>query len=442
MARFELKLPKMGESVAEATITSWLKEVGDTIELDEAVVEIATDKVDSEVPSEVEGTLVEILYKRDAIVAVGETIAIIETDAILGGDVKTEKPQVEIAEEVREVEKTIEKATEIITKPISKTSDSGKFYSPLVRNIARTENVSMEELEIIVGTGKEGRVTKEDILKYIANKEKSAEEVTAPVSVATKIETPKKVEKEITKVAPISVNGEDEIIEMSRMGKLVAKHMVNSISTSAHVQSFIEIDVTNIVKWREKVKDAFFKREGEKLTYTPILMQAVASTIKKYPLINIAVDGDHIILKKNINLGMAASLADGNLIVPVIKNADQLNLVGMTKAVNDLATRARNNTLKPDDIQGGTYTVTNVGSFGSVMGTPIINQPQVAILALGAIRKVPAVIETPDGDFIGIRQKMFVSHSYDHRVVNGALGGMFINTLKDILEAWDVHQDF
>ncbi|MDP5104825.1 MAG: 2-oxo acid dehydrogenase subunit E2 [Polaribacter sp.] len=442
MAIFELKLPKMGESVAEATITSWLKEVGDTIELDEAVVEIATDKVDSEVPSEVEGTLVEILYLRDAIVAVGETIAIIETDANIGGDVKLEKPKVEISKEVEEVEKTIEKATEIISKPISKTSDSGKFYSPLVRNIAQTEGVSMEELEIIAGTGKEGRVTKEDILKYVADKGKSAKETTEPTSVAAKIEIPIKVEKAVTKVAPISVNGEDEIIEMSRMGKLVAKHMVNSISTSAHVQSFIEIDVTNIVKWRDKVKDAFFKREGEKLTYTPILMQAVASTIKKYPLINIAVDGDHIIIKKNINLGMAASLADGNLIVPVIKNADQLNLVGMTKAVNDLASRARNNALKPDDIQGGTYTVTNVGSFGSIMGTPIINQPQVAILALGAIRKVAAVIETPEGDFIGIRQKMFVSHSYDHRVVNGALGGMFINTLKDILEAWDPNQDF
>lgn len=442
MARFELKLPKMGESVAEATITSWLKEVGDTIELDEAVVEIATDKVDSEVPSEVEGTLVEILYLRDAIVTVGETIAIIETDGVANNNVITEKTTVEISKEVKEVEKTVEKAVEIIAKPISKTSDSGKFYSPLVRNIAQTEGVSMDELEIIEGTGKEGRVTKEDILKYIADKRNSAQEITESIAVKTTTEVPSKLEKEGMKVTPISVNGEDEIIEMSRMGKLVAKHMVNSVTTSAHVQSFIEIDVTNIVKWRDKVKEAFFKREGEKLTYTPILMQAVASTIKKYPLINIAVDGDHIIVKKNINLGMAASLADGNLIVPVIKNADQLNLVGMTKAVNDLAFRARNNTLKPDDIQGGTYTVTNVGSFGSVMGTPIINQPQVAILALGAIRKVAAVIETPEGDFIGVRQKMFVSHSYDHRVVNGALGGMFINTLKDILEAWDINQDF
>ncbi|PQJ82390.1 dihydrolipoamide acetyltransferase family protein [Polaribacter glomeratus] len=440
MARFELKLPKMGESVAEATITSWLKEVGDTIELDEAIVEIATDKVDSEVPSEVEGTLIEILYQKDDIVAVGETIAIIETEAT-GAIAVEAKPTVETSKEVKEVEKSIEKAADIVSAPISKTSESGKFYSPLVRNIAQTEGVSMQELETISGSGKDGRVTKEDILTYIEQKVKSPQIVATPAAVL-KTETPKQVEKIVAKVAPVSINGEDEIIEMSRMGKLVAKHMVNSVMTSAHVQSFIEIDVTNIVKWRDKVKDGFFKREGEKLTYTPILMQAVATTIKKYPLINISIDGDHIIKKKNINLGMAAALPDGNLIVPVIKNADQLNLVGMTKAVNDLATRARNNTLKPDDIQGGTYTVTNVGGFGSIMGTPIINQPQVAILALGAIRKVPAVIETPEGDFIGIRQKMFVSHSYDHRVVNGALGGMFISTLKEILEAWDLNQDF
>ncbi|MCI2229536.1 2-oxo acid dehydrogenase subunit E2 [Polaribacter sp. MSW13] len=437
MARFELKLPKMGESVAEATITSWLKEVGDTIELDEAIVEIATDKVDSEVPSEVEGTLVEVLYQKDDVVAVGETIAVIETE---GGDVvanSTETSKVVEKSNVSEVEKTIEKAEQVIAVPISKTSDSGKFYSPLVRNIAQTEGVSMQELETIIGSGKDGRVTKEDILSYIESKSKSPQTVVSQV----KKEVSKKEEKSI-KATPVSVNGGDEIIEMSRMGKLIAKHMVDSVQTSAHVQSFIEIDVTNIVKWRGKVKDKFFKRDGEKLTFTPILMHAVASTIKKYPMINIAIDGDTIIKKKNINLGMAAALPDGNLIVPVIKNADQLNLVGMTKAVNDLAVRARNNQLKPDEIQGGTYTVTNVGSFGSVMGTPIINQPQVAILALGAIRKVPAVIETPEGDFIGIRQKMFVSHSYDHRVVNGALGGMFIKTLKETLEAWDMNQDF
>jgi 2-oxoglutarate dehydrogenase E2 component (dihydrolipoamide succinyltransferase) len=439
MARFELKLPKMGESVAEATITSWLKEVGDTIELDEAVVEIATDKVDSEVPSEVEGTLVEILYQQDDVVAVGETIAIIEIE---GEDSEGEQADTAGAEEksqIEAVEKTVEKAAEVVSTPISKNSDSGKFYSPLVRNIAKTEGVSMEQLETISGSGKDGRVTKEDILLYLENgistpKPSAIKEVEEKVS--------KPIQKEVQKVAPISVNGEDEVIEMSRMGKLISKHMVNSVQTAAHVQSFIEIDVTNIVKWRTKVKDAFFKREGEKLTFTPILMHAVAATIKKYPMINIAIDGDTIIKKKNINLGMAAALPDGNLIVPVIKNADQLNLVGMTKAVNDLAGRARNNQLKPDEIQDGTYTVTNVGGFGSVMGTPIINQPQVAILALGAIRKMPAVIETPEGDFIGIRQKMFVSHSYDHRVVNGALGGLFIKTLKEILESWDIQQDF
>jgi 2-oxoglutarate dehydrogenase E2 component (dihydrolipoamide succinyltransferase) len=439
MARFELKLPKMGESVAEATITSWLKEVGDTIELDEAVVEIATDKVDSEVPSEVEGTLTEILFEKDSIIAVGETIAIIETVGDENSSVVKETKN-KTSKEVIAVEKTIEKAVEVVSNPITKTSDSGKFYSPLVRNIALKEGVSMEELETISGIGKDGRVTKDDILSYIENRDKSPQVQLNKTSV--KVETQKQVEKAVAKVAPVSVNGEDEIIEMSRMGKLIAKHMVDSVQTSAHVQSFIEIDVTNIVKWRDKVKDGFLKREGEKLTFTPILMQAIATTIKKYPMINIAISGDTIIKKKNINLGMAAALPDGNLIVPVIKNADQLNLVGMTKAVNDLANRARNNKLKPDDIQGGTYTVSNVGGFGSVMGTPIINQPQVAILALGAIRKVPAVIETPDGDFIGIRQKMFVSHSYDHRVVNGALGGMFIKTLKETLEAWDLNQDF
>ena len=440
MARFELKLPKMGESVAEATITSWLKDVGDSVELDEAVVEIATDKVDSEVPSEVEGTLVEILFQKDDVVAVGDTIAIIETEG--ENDVEEQTPtkneKTVATEKVKEVEKTIEKASEIIATPLAKNSDSGKFYSPLVRNIAQTEGVSMEELETLVGSGKDGRVTKDDILSYLENRgdiSNEVEELNPSV-------VPKHIEKSVSKSVPVSVNGEDEVIEMTRMGKLIAKHMVDSVHTSAHVQSFIEVDVTNIVKWRNKVKNEFLQREGEKLTFTPILMQAVASTIKKYPLINIAVDGDTIVKKKNINLGMAAALPDGNLIVPVIKNADQLNLVGMTSAVNDLANRARNNALKPDEIQGGTYTVTNVGGFGSVMGTPIINQPQVAILALGAIRKVPAVIETPEGDFIGIRQKMFVSHSYDHRVVNGALGGMFIKTLKEILESWDVNQDF
>ena len=436
MAKFELKLPKMGESVAEATITSWLKEVGDTVELDEAIVEIATDKVDSEVPSEVEGTLVEILFEKDAIVAVGQTIAVIETNGGEETSNQSFEENEEVIEQVVQVQKTVEYASEIKNSPITKTSDSGKFFSPLVRKIAETEGLSMEELNTLSGSGKDGRVTKNDILSYIEDRNNLQ-----PVKV-TKTETIPLETTDFVRSVPTSVNGEDEIIEMTRMGKLVSKHMVASVQTSAHVQSFIEIDVTNIVKWRAKVKDAYFMREGEKLTFTPILMHAVASTIKKFPMINIAVQGDTIIKKKNINLGMAAALPDGNLIVPVIKNADQLNLVGMTRQVNDLATRARNNQLKPDEIQDGTYTVTNVGSFGSVMGTPIINQPQVAILALGAIRKVPAVIETSEGDFIGIRQKMFVSHSYDHRVVNGALGGMFIKTLKESLESWDLNQDF
>lgn len=437
MAKFEVKLPKMGESVAEATIILWLKNVGDTIELDEVLVEIATDKVDSEVPSEVEGTLLEIKFDADAVVKVGDTIAIIETAS-------------EVSDSELDVEKTnsnkedlVEaRAHEIIeNNGIEKVSLSGKFYSPLVRNIAETEGVSMDELETIIGTGKDNRVTKNDILAYIESGRVISHTPSKNEITATAIEN-KSTLMEPKAAIPVSVNGEDEVIEMTRMGKLIAQHMVASVQTSAHVQSFIEVDVTNIVTWRNRVKDQFFAREGEKITYTPIFMQAVAKAIKDYPMINIAVDGDKIIKKKAINLGMAAALADGNLIVPIIKNADQLNLVGMTKAVNDLANRARKGQLQPDEIQGGTYTVTNVGSFGSVFGTPIINQPQVAILALGAVRKVPAVIETPEGDFIGIRYKMFISHSYDHRVVNGALGGMFIKSIKENLEAWDVNASF
>ncbi len=441
MARYELKLPKMGESVAEATITSWVKEIGETIDIDDTVVEVATDKVDSEVPSEVEGTLKEILFEKDAVVQVGDTIAIIEIEGEdTAPDTETNKNSVEeqtTQEAVAVVEKTMEtiKNDNVIS---NLATDSDRFYSPLVKSIAKTEGISGEELEAINGSGKEGRVTKKDILTYLENRNSQPKQTV--VSVPEKRVT-KEVASKIVET-PITLGGQDQVIEMSRMGKLVAKHMVNSIQTSAHVQSFIEIDVTNIVKWRNKVKNAYFKREGEKLTFTPILMQAVAQTIKKYPEINISVDGDKIIQRGSVNLGMAAALPDGNLIVPVIKNADQLSLVGMTKQVNDLAARARANKLKPDEIQGGTYTVTNVGSFGSIMGTPIINQPQVAILALGAIRKMPSVIETPEGDFIGIRQKMIVSHSYDHRVVNGALGGMFIKTFKEILEAWDVNQDF
>ncbi|TYB80220.1 2-oxo acid dehydrogenase subunit E2 [Bizionia saleffrena] len=432
MARFELKLPKMGESVAEATITSWLKEVGDTIEADEAVLEIATDKVDSEVPSEVDGVLVEKLFNVDDVVQVGQTIAIIETEG--EGSATTEAPKettTEAPAQTKDVEQTVTSAQETAA-PIA--SNDGRFYSPLVKNMAKQEGISQSELDAVTGTGKEGRVTKNDMISYLENKDSKPTPAVAPTTSVPK-QAPAK------QVAPVVASGDDEIIEMTRMGKLVAHYMVESVQKSAHVQSFIEADVTTIWNWRKKVKDSFMKREGENLTFTPIFMEAIAKALRDFPMMNISLQGDKIIKKKNINLGMAAALPSGDLIVPVIKNADQLNLVGMTKQVNDLARRARENKLKPDDIQGGTYTVTNVGTFGSIMGTPIINQPQVGILALGAIRKVPAVIETPEGDFIGIRYKMFLSHSYDHRVVNGALGGQFVKAVKDYLEAWDAKRE-
>ena len=425
MAKFELKLPKMGESVAEATVTNWLKNIGDAIEADEPVLEIATDKVDSEVPSEVDGVLVEILFNTDDVVQVGQTMAIIETNS----DATLEPTQSadQETESVKQVAATVTAAKDTVAAAVVVSSTQGRFYSPLVKKMAQKENILQAELDTVPGTGKDGRVSKNDMLAYIKSRGASA-------LVSKSVAAP-------TQAAPVSVNGGDEIIEMTRMGKLIAHHMVASVQTSAHVQSFIEADVTNIWNWRKKVKASFMTREGENLTFTPIFMEAVAKALKDFPMMNIALDGDNIIKRKNINLGMAAALPGGNLIVPVIKNADQLNLVGMTKAVNDLAARARDNKLKPDDIQGGTYTVTNVGTFGSIMGTPIINQPQVGILALGAIRKVPAVIETPDGDFIGIRYKMFLSHSYDHRVVNGALGGQFVKAVADYLEAWDVNKE-
>jgi 2-oxoglutarate dehydrogenase E2 component (dihydrolipoamide succinyltransferase) len=435
MARFELKLPKMGESVAEATITNWLKEVGDKIEADEAVLEIATDKVDSEVPSEVSGVLIEQLFGKDDLVQVGQTIAIIETE---DGAAVTAVEEAVSPEVIAEVAKTVDTAKESVATPVD-FSNSDKFFSPLVKNIAAAEAVSVSQLEMIDGTGKDGRVTKNDILEYIKNR--ADQTVAAPAKTVEVPEAAQASAQVAQKAAPVSISGGDEIIEMDRMRKLIAGYMVASVQTSAHVQSFIEVDVTNIVKWREKNKLAFEKREGEKLTYTPIFMEAVAKSLKDFPGLNISVDGDFIIKKKNINLGMAASLPNGNLIVPVIKNADQLNLVGMAKAVNDLGGRAKAGKLKPDDTQGGTYTVTNVGTFGSVFGTPILNQPQVGILALGAIRKVPAVIETPEGDFIGIRQKMFLSHSYDHRVVDGALGGGFVKRVAEYLEAFDINRD-
>ena len=426
MAKFELKLPKMGESVAEATLTAWLKDIGDKIEADEAVLEIATDKVDSEVPSEVEGVLIQKLFEVDAIVEVGQTIAIIETDSDTVA-VTVSAPEAIQVSEPKEVEQLEISITKIQDEVNIVRSNDTRFYSPLVRNIAKKEGITQTQLNSIQGSGKDARVTKKDILAYLANK---------PVASSVKpvFETRSQT---TSSVNPVISSGEDEIIEMSRMGKLVSKHMTDSLQTSAHVQSFIEVDVTKIWNWRIKIKESFMAREGENITFTPIFLEAIAYALTVHPMLNISVQDGKIIKRKNINIGMAASLDDGNLIVPVIKNADQLNLVGMTKRVNDLALRARTNQLKPDDIQDGTYTVTNVGGFGSIMGTPIINQPQVGILALGAIRKVPAVIETSEGDFIGIRQKMFLSHSYDHRVVNGSLGGQFLKTVKDYLEAWD-----
>ncbi|MBT8281195.1 MAG: 2-oxo acid dehydrogenase subunit E2 [Muriicola sp.] len=451
MSKFELKLPQMGESVAEATLTTWLKEVGDTIEMDEAVFEIATDKVDSEVPSEVEGVLVEKLFEVDDVINVGQTVAVIETEGDAPSDStpaqETESEEEAVPEEVSAaVEQPMVQAKETVAAPVADFSSSERFYSPLVKNIAKQESISIKELDSIEGTGLEGRVTKNDILAYIDQRKNGDDSHAAP---AQPIPAPKPApEKEKPSTPEVSqtvstaqASESDEVIPMTRMGKLIAQHMKDSISTSAHVQSFIEVDVTKVVNWRNKVKESFEKREGEKLTFTPIFMEAVAKALKKFPMVNISVSGDSVIKKKNINIGMAAALPDGNLIVPVIKNADQLNLVGMAKVVNDLAKRARTNNLKPDEIKEGTYTVTNVGTFGSVFGTPIINQPQVGILALGAIRKVPAVIETAEGDFIGIRSKMFLSHSYDHRVVNGAMGGMFVKAVADYLEDWDAQRE-
>ena len=448
MSKFELKLPRMGESVAEATLTAWLKEVGDTIEMDEPIFEIATDKVDSEVPSEVEGVLVEKLFNVDDVIKVGQTVAVIALNGAVP-EIESTVVETEVPEEtVASLEKNVAIAKEATSTVAQDYSGTERFYSPLVKNIAKQEGISVATLDTIQGTGKEGRVTKNDILAFVAhgqvgNNPVIEEKISTPV-----IPVPEKEVKEVAQssnkphqVSTVQYSGNDEVIEMTRMGKLIAKHMTDSVTTSAHVQSFIEVDVTNVVNWRNKTKDTFEQNEGEKLTFTPIFMEAVAKALKKYPMMNISLSGDTVIKKKNINIGMAAALPDGNLIVPVIKNADQLNLVGMAKVVNDLARRSRDNKLRPDEIQDGTYTVTNVGTFGSVFGTPIINQPQVGILALGAIRKMPAVIETSEGDFIGIRSKMYLSHSYDHRVVNGALGSMFAKSIADYLEAWDINRE-
>ena len=442
MSKFELKLPKMGESVAEATLTAWLKDIGDTIEFDEAVVEIATDKVDSEVPSEKKGVLIEKCFEVNDVIEVGQTIAIIETDEIeISAETNTENniqeentkstedkniPEKELAEEITE---SLEKSADIILKSDKvSTSDKG-FLSPLVKNMIKKEGITSDELTKIKGTGKDKRITKNDILSFLSNRNVILHK---PIESDSNIIQPEKLD-----VSDFS----DEVIEMTKMGKIISQHMTDSVKISAHVQSFIEVDVTNIYNWRDRVKSGFESREGQKFTFTPIFIEAVAVALRQYPMLNISVSDDKIILKKKINIGMATALADGNLIVPVIKNADQLNLVGMAKSVNDLASRARSNNLTPDDVAGGTYTVTNVGVFGSIMGTPIINQPQVGILAFGAIRKMPSVIETEEGDYIGIRKKMIISHSYDHRVINGALGSKFIKAVKDYLENWNSNRE-
>jgi 2-oxoglutarate dehydrogenase E2 component (dihydrolipoamide succinyltransferase) len=423
MAQFDLIMPKMGESVAEATIIKWLKKPGDTIELDEPVLEIATDKVDSEIPSPVAGILGEILFQEGETILVNAVIARINTsaDAVVSAPVSAPAAVAPVIESATS-------STPVAESDADYRSASGRFYSPLVRNIAKEENVSMEELEKIVGTGKDGRVTKNDILAFIPQRNSSPK----PVAAKSQAVVPERIQ------APaISVSGGDEIIEMDRMRKLIADHMVMSKAVSPHVTSFIEVDMTSIVQWRDKVKSTFEKREGEKITFTPIIIEAVAKAIKDFPMINVSVDGTSIVKRKNINIGMATALPSGNLIVPVIKNADMMNLVGVTKSVNSLAARARANKLSPDDISGGTFTVTNVGSFGNVMGTPIINQPQVAIMAVGVIKKKPAVIETPQGDVIAIRHLMFCSLSYDHRVVDGSLGGSFLRRVGDYLESFD-----
>jgi len=436
MAKIELIMPKMGESVAEATIISWHKEVGDSIEMDETIVEIATDKVDSEVPSSLEGVLVEKLFDIDAVVKVGEPFAIIETSA--EETIATPQPKKEEAPaKTEEVAQKLEEEIAQVKESVQKIENNGeRFYSPLVRSIASEEGLSIEELDSIQGSGKDGRVTKSDLLDYLKNKGTSAP-VEAPKAVAPS-PAPAPTPKTVSSPPPtVSMSGDKEIIEMDRMRKLIADHMVMSKQTSPHVTSFVEADVTTLVNWRNRIKGDFKKREGQNITFTPIFIEAVAKAIKDFPMINVSVDGTNIVIHKEINIGMAAALPSGNLIVPVVKGADQMNLMGITKTVNDLANRARNNQLKPDEIQGGTFTLTNVGSFGNVMGTPIINQPQVAIMAVGAIKKKPAVIETPHGDLIGIRHMMFLSLSYDHRVVDGALGGSFLRKVADYLEQFD-----
>ena len=434
MAKIELIMPKMGESVAEATIINWHKEVGDSVEMDETVIEIATDKVDSEVPSSIDGVLVEKLFDIDAVVKVGEAFAIIETSAeeSQSPSPKTKKEKKVAPPQAQVVAEKIEEEIAQVKESVQKIENNGeRFYSPLVRSIASEEGLSIDELDSIKGSGKDGRVTKTDLLNHLNNK-------TQATTSSNHSASPTPAPKTVSSPTPsVSMSGDKEIIEMDRMRKLIADHMVMSKQTSPHVTSFVEVDVTTLVNWRNRIKDDFKKREGQNITFTPIFIEAVAKAIKDFPMINVSVDGTNIVIHKDINIGMAAALPSGNLIVPVVKGVDQMNLMGITKTVNDLANRARNNQLKPDEIQSGTFTLTNVGSFGNVMGTPIINQPQVAIMAVGAIKKKPAVIETLHGDLIGIRHMMFLSLSYDHRVVDGALGGSFLRKVADYLEQFD-----
>ena len=463
--KIELLMPKVGESINEATILNWLKQEGDDVEADEPVLEIATDKVDTEVPAPVGGKIHKILHKKDDVVEVGKPLAIMETTEETGPEIpvvsddgessapaKEEKKEEPAATAQQEEKPAPQKAPEPATAPEGGTTAparkdaQGRFYSPLVRNIARQENISMEELETISGTGQNGRVTKKDIFSYLENRKGAP--AAKPAAASSQAATAKQTSQEIpssasgepesvSKYREVVINEGDEVEEMDRMRKMISEHMVASKKISPHVTSFVEADVTNIVKWREKVKKDFEKREGEKLTFTPIFIEAVTKALKDYPGVNAAISGDKVIKRKNVDMGMAAALPTGNLIVPVIKKADHKNLIGLTKEVNDLANRARNNKLKPDEIQGGSFTITNVGTFGNVMGTPIIMQPQVAILAIGAIRKKPVVIERPEGDFIGIRHMMFLSHSYDHRAVDGALGGAFVKQVANYLEEFD-----
>jgi 2-oxoglutarate dehydrogenase E2 component (dihydrolipoamide succinyltransferase) len=444
MARVELIMPKMGESIMEATILKWRKKPGDRVELDEPVLDIATDKVDSEVPSPVEGTVVEVLFKENDVVPINTVIAIIETEASAAAPAASPAVSTPASGNGQPSPSTAEPAAAAVPfvptaepVPAAATAASGRFYSPLVRTIAREEGISQAELDRIPGTGLEGRVTKKDILAYVQQRKAAPAAAPAPPTAPTTTPT---TAPAAAPAAAASVSGNVEIIEMDRMRRLIAEHMVMSKHTSPHVTSFVEADVTNLVLWRNRVKDEFRKKYGENITFTPIFIEAIVRAIRDFPLINSSVDGTRIIVKKDINIGMAAALPSGNLIVPVIRNADHLNLVGLTKAVNDLANRARQNQLKPEEIQGGTFTLTNVGTFGNVMGTPIINQPQVAIMATGAIRKKPAVLETEHGDVIAIRHLMFLSLSYDHRIVDGMLGGSFLRRVADYLEQFDINR--